>query len=400
MGQQHVLVASMGTGKYGETTYKLDDGRSVTTNLTQIALGKLLAVDEILILLTEQAREAAEREGYFDRLEAFCEDSGTKITYEAIPDVQTKSDVDTVLDRLVSWFTDDVDREISLDITHAFRSLPLVFFVSLSYLDALDELDVEGIYYGQYRRDGESPLVELTYLFTLVQWHYALESFERTGSLRGVTNLLNSRKQSLLQEGDATDFSRFVDALTQAEEALDAGLPLEAGLEISRTLDAVELIDEETIIGPEGAVLEPLQHRLEPFGITQQARASADIKLDEDELTRQADLVEFYYENGRFWLALQCGQELFINRIMYERNERDDWLKESKRTRVTRDLNKKRISLGGQALELWNNLTGYFEYYSEAGFKQEDPLFDVREVEKAISKLTQNIDNSEYWEGS
>ncbi|MFC7043724.1 hypothetical protein [Halonotius sp. GCM10025705] len=56
--------------------------------------------------------------------------------------------------------------------------------------------------------------------------------------------------------------------------------------------------------------------------------------MDEKELRRQAHIVQYYVDNDRYWIAIECARELMINRFLYDAGLTEDWLEHDNRARI------------------------------------------------------------------
>lgn len=74
---------------------------------------------------------------------------------------------------------------VALDVTHAFRHLPMLALVAARYLGKVQSVQIEDIYYGALTMEdpatGEVPVLRLKGLLTMLDWVDALASFEKDG---------------------------------------------------------------------------------------------------------------------------------------------------------------------------------------------------------------------------
>jgi hypothetical protein len=400
MAEGALLVSSVGTGGetgYSETTYSLEGVGDCETNLCPLALADLLDFDAAFVPRTEEA--AVYDEDLTDGFDAM----GVDCAFETIPKIGARDDADVVLDTIITHIRAIDPASVVLDITHAYRSLPMVLFSSVMYLDALGEVDVEGIYYGEYQGE-HSTLIDLTYLHTLMEWHHALRTFDTTGSLRAVHQLMESRKRQLFESDERPhDLAALVGPLGSASRHFDSGLPLEAGRATKSATEALEAVDEDQFVGPEGGFLAPLAEELRGFGLRQDAGTKADIRLDEDELDRQRAFVEFYRDTERYWLALECAREVFINRLLYEYGGqyRQNWLdrdtREEVRERSLTDEHRADRHVDADAIKLWDCIGQYRNTYAHSGFKRRDAP-DEASVRATLSELCESLTDDAFWE--
>ena len=92
--------------------------------------------------------------------------------------------------------------EIYLDITHAFRSLPMMSFVMTEFASQVSDIPfkLSGIYYGmfEYSKDpqnklqGVTPIVDISIIYELHQWIRAIDAMKKYGNLDPLVKLLET----------------------------------------------------------------------------------------------------------------------------------------------------------------------------------------------------------------
>ena len=82
--------------------------------------------------------------------------------------------------------------EVSFDLTHGFRHLGMVGFLSAFMLERIGKLDVRGLWYGalDMTEDGVTPVLRLDGLTSVQRWIDALDQFEVTGDYAVFAELL------------------------------------------------------------------------------------------------------------------------------------------------------------------------------------------------------------------
>jgi len=88
----------------------------------------------------------------------------------SIPDGKDEAEIWGIFETL----TQNVNEgdSIVFDITHAFRSIPFLAMIAVSYLRAAKGIELNAIVYGAYdaRIDDKSPVFNLTPFVTLLDW--------------------------------------------------------------------------------------------------------------------------------------------------------------------------------------------------------------------------------------
>jgi len=122
--------------------------------------------------------------------------------------------------------------KIALDVTHGFRHLPMLALVAARYLSHVAKVEIEDIYYGALEMTpprGETPVLRLGGMLTLLDWVEALATYDKDGDYGVFAPLLEQDglpNAKLLKE--AAFFERTSnpvkarEKLTGASQSLDA----------------------------------------------------------------------------------------------------------------------------------------------------------------------------------
>lgn len=174
-----IALTFLGTGNYEETTYiKHDDhNEQFKTDLFPIAVAKLYKPGRIIAFTTKKVRDEKT-----DDLEKIKEKVGPKFTTQDIPDGNSLDDLWTIFNKCIDVFANEEsdenieDRkiEIILDITHAFRSIPLLIFIVAAYLRQINHIELKHIIYGAFEardsKTNETPIFDLTPFVAVLDW--------------------------------------------------------------------------------------------------------------------------------------------------------------------------------------------------------------------------------------
>lgn len=189
---KHRLFTFLGTGNYQPGVYSLE-GQEQETPFVQVALCKFLQPDEMVAFVTAEAKEKK-----WPELEESLRKEFDSLDYKfvEIPCGKDENEVWQIFDH----FANEVeDREtLSIDITHSFRSLPIISLACVQYLRALKDISLKGIYYGAWEareNKGEIPLVptfDLTPFVELMDWSEAVGVFDRSGDMTRLKSLFEA----------------------------------------------------------------------------------------------------------------------------------------------------------------------------------------------------------------
>ncbi|MFA0746189.1 TIGR02221 family CRISPR-associated protein, partial [Fervidibacter sp.] len=178
-------ISFLGKGKYETVTYCWQ-GRECQTHLFPEALARIFEPEKVLVFVTPSARdyrppkgercaccgqilsEPKEEKTYCDVLR---ERLGEQVEFVEIPEGRSEQELWEIFDRVASVVSEG--DTILLDITHAFRSIPMVVFAVAAYLRRTKSVTIEHIVYGAFEaRDGNNraPIFDLTPLLDLLDW--------------------------------------------------------------------------------------------------------------------------------------------------------------------------------------------------------------------------------------
>ncbi|WP_427338307.1 TIGR02221 family CRISPR-associated protein [Caloranaerobacter sp. DY30410] len=198
------FLSFLGKNDYKECCYVFqrdDIKEEVKTKFIQEALVKILCKDwneedKVIVFLTKEAeksnwnneenpnRRLKERfEKYFEKYDIKIKDIIKPVN---VPEGKNEKEIWEIFDKVLNEI--DESDEIIFDITHSFRSLPMLALVILNYAKVLKNIKLKGIYYGAYEarvlEEGEekAPIFNLTAFDELLEWTQAVNTFLKYGN--------------------------------------------------------------------------------------------------------------------------------------------------------------------------------------------------------------------------
>lgn len=194
------FLSFLGKSDYKECYYvfqKDDIKEEVKTKYIQEALVKILCKDwnkedKVIIFLTDEAeknnwdneedatRRLKER---FEKYDIKFKDISKPVN---IPEGKNEKEIWEIFEKVLNEI--DENDEIIFDITHSFRSIPMLALVILNYAKVLKNIKLKGIYYGAYEaRVGEegnerAPIFNLIAFDELLEWAQAVNTFLKYGN--------------------------------------------------------------------------------------------------------------------------------------------------------------------------------------------------------------------------
>ncbi|OAT80417.1 CRISPR-associated protein [Desulfotomaculum copahuensis] len=310
------LVTFIGTGKYSETTY-LNDKVSAKTKYFPVVAAFLASPERILVAQTTEAREM-----HWESLRKELLERGLPEPEElSIPSGKTTAELWEIFRRIMAAV--EGENEVVFDITHAFRAIPLISFLSVAYLKFVRGINITGLYYGAYEaRDKEkeiSPIFDLTGFCELLDWIVGVNTFVNYGAAQELGGLLRRAQRAKKMAGGTgrCELNRFGQLISGISDALLTVRPFEvlekttqlekyrAGSELRQQLEN----DIQNWAPPFGMLLDQLLSDYLPF-------AGDKDHTKELNLQRQLEMIRWYVHRQYIPQALSLMRELVISEQM------------------------------------------------------------------------------------
>ena len=391
--RKHALLTVLGRNPQS-SNYTLE-GREAEARLAPVALFDLLSEverpEEILAVCTPEAREDS-----WPLLEKAL-NGRCKLQLVEVTGGENPEDVAVYLEKVTGAVSDDID--LTVDVTHGFRHFSFLTYIATLYLSELRGIRVRGAYYGLLNWDRSSPFLDLRPLLELPSWIHALRVLRETGSALPMAEMLRDGTRNSL----ASDLSRL-------SEAYLSGLPIELGRQ-ARIVHG-NLKPLRRTLGRDHAL--PLSRELAGRFDETVARfalndpSSGDgwkrkVALSEDELDRQARIIDDLLDRGNLAAALGLMNEWVVSWVVLRSGKKDEWLKFKPVRRMaagllgaigevgndpelSESLTDEQRSLG----ELWRNLSPLRNAYHHHGMRPL-PLIGEKDTKRKFAAIY------DYW---
>jgi len=228
------FISFLGTSDYLNCRYSLDDTpgkvvKYVQEDLVQRCCMDWTPEDEIRIFTTADAvvknwqddghtdrdtKEIKESNGLGKRLEKLSINATIKRI--DIPKGDSEKEIWEIFHQVYSTLREN--EEIVIDITHGFRSLPVLLMTLIGYSRLLKNISVAGIYYGAFEMLGYpgeaskipederiAPVFDLTSFEQIIEWTEATQSFVKNGAAKGLKLLASKRINPVLKDSRGGD---------------------------------------------------------------------------------------------------------------------------------------------------------------------------------------------------
>ncbi len=358
---KHILLTSLGLRAI-PTTYQWNGKPHIEAPLTPLALVQFLDPSEqpnrVVAMVTDGASDETWpvfNVGIKNIL---------KIQPEPIdiPDGKSPDEIREILEKVAQKIPEGA--ELTLDVTQGFRHFPFIFYALVLYLTSLRGVKIRGAYYGMVETADPKPIIDLQPLLELPEWFHAVRMFRDQGTtepvaqlLKPLADMLNEKKVALFKAGNMsagkkwdTQFKQVnnsVESLGKHAFAYESALPLELR-KVSRVLiDAIctlpdidspnlpplakELTDAIVSVADKTAFVKP----------PPKVRWKKTVTLNENELARQAGMIDLYLERGQLPLAAGLMREWVVSWAILKSGKPKEvgkWLDRDVRLRYERRL--------------------------------------------------------------
>lgn len=340
------LLAFLGLGKdggYQEVAYALAD-KSYVSRYAALATAKLINekygadthVEQAFALVTDEAK-AKTYPGFED---------AWKMALPDIPLVPVSISSTQSLDgqweifRTLSGLISAGDRLI-FDITHAFRSMPLVALLVIAFVKAVHpDVKLEMLSYAELRNDGPSPIHDLTPLASLLDWTSAVQDFSRSGNAGPLSGLLRGIAASCHRDGSilaaekpqvlSTFAQRFVE-FTASLQTFRYDQAIECSTTLKGALDSIYPGSPDAKAAPPLEFLkEQILQTIMPFSTCQANSPIADLEL-------QRNLLTWFLEREQYFPFIALLRELMSGYVARDLGYYADSALDEKRLRLLHD---------------------------------------------------------------
>ena len=371
------LITFLGITDYEEVEYRWHD-LSKPTKFVQEALVRWLQPETTCVLLTKEAR----KKHWGDLCQRLQRHTQT-VEGINIPDGKSEEELWEIF-AAISKAVQEGD-EIVFDITHGFRSLPMIALLTIAYLKQVKGVKVQHVVYGVYERDNPmAPILDLTLFADLLDWLAAAKMFITTGDSSELGQLIQEiqndayRNREAYGENLPRALKNFGAALAEVSHDLlltrVPNLPKSVSNLIEKQKRASAEVSDWT--PPLTLLLDKIADAYEPF--------------QDDSLPTQATLIRWYLDHNHIVQAMTLAREWVVSYHLHK--EGKDWRDPHEREWMEQLL--------GEFLKLsplWSKITGTRNDLAHCGFGRAEGQVlsaasirqNAEEVVKQIERLAQ-----------
>ena len=294
-----VFLAFLGTNDYLPCNYVLNGVKVSNVRFVQEALVSILCKnweegDKIIIFLTENAKNKnwvdnghkdrdnmpLQREGLRRRLESLG--LMANILAKDVPEGRSEREIWDIFEIVLNEISDG--DEVVFDITHGFRSLPMLVITILNYARVLKSIKINGIYYGAFEslgnvsgverkdvKDRNAPIFNLTPFAGLFNWTGAIDDFLTYGDAKNINAFTKEEVKPILRNTKGKDtYAKNLKNTGEQLEKLTKLIQTSRGASLIRDFDFKNLkklinLNKKSTLKPLNPLLDKISNKIKGF---------------------------------------------------------------------------------------------------------------------------------------
>lgn len=303
------IISFLGdTGNLEFTHYVLPFAPADETKETKYiiqALHKAYPDASLYLFVTPKARESHETKLNDMFAEARANQS---FKFVPVPDLKEPGHLWTTFKKLQE-IVQDGDKLI-FDITHSYRSLPLLALLAIAFLRVVREVTLEALLYAPFECYEHSQVYDLKPFVVLLDWTTATHLFLKTGNADELTALMKSTSGIAWSE-EELDIN-----LEYATSALRLARPDEGRRLVRNVVEALDDIDLAINRNPQVAPFSLLANRIRDSltAITPEEIKEGCLR---QELQQELALIRWNAERGQWMSAVAVAREWLVSLACY-----------------------------------------------------------------------------------
>lgn len=322
------IISFLGFNNYSETTYihPSDQSKQSKTAFFQEALVEFYQPEVLYVLLTDTVATKLPRGATESNWTALQKRLAGTVCLEPIyniPERNTPEDIWTIFEEVTKCFSDN-DRVI-FDVTHSFRSIPIVSLLAVSYLRTVKNITIEALLYGAYEaknsETNETPTFDLLPIVKLLDWIAATDRFVKVGDGLPLAELLKTAIPGAERQHnpDVRPLGRQLDQaakiIAQISQAIALARPLET-LNLTEQLEEI-LKKAETSFDQRAKPFNLISEQLlQEYGQFALKEPMATENLAQN-LWLQFQMINWYMARGQTIQAMTLAGEWLISVVAY-----------------------------------------------------------------------------------
>lgn len=394
-----VLVSFIGTGNYQTCKYVYGNSEC-ETHLFSFALASFFKdeISKVVVFHTEESKEAKRKDDdrtYLEQLkELHRKDNLPEPEAVLIKSGKSEDELWEIFDTLSSAF--DEGDKIIFDITHAFRSIPILSLLVIALLRETKNVNLKGIFYGAFEakdENGNTPIFDLSPFVELLDWISATKQFKTTGNAALLVELLKIKDKSLAAD---------IENLSESLRLLRPVGVMESSVRVSNKITSEKSLSYVKS-KPIFQLLESINESYSRFSLPKPKENKKEF------IKKLFEMAKWYFDKGQYVQSIAIIRELLPTIVCYKMNF--DFFEHEGNRKVAEDyLNQrdenenlydwKKTGLPIEMKEIWREVVGIRNDVLHAGFNKNS--VKAKEIEKGNRKFLEKTEKiiKELFSGS
>lgn len=321
---ERVLISVIGKGPYFEKLYIFNDKKTLS-HIAMSILYEEIQPRQVYVLGTKDSKW-----DYINQL---------NIPYKEIPVPYGEKNEDYIKIFKEIAEIDVRGKELYIDVTHGFRSIPFYIFSALNYFCITQNAKIKGCYYGMMQSDQKKvPIVDMQSLMELQSWIGAYHVFSSSGNATEIAKLLAEKQDEIYRNGD--NDSKKPTKLKNLASALNC---LSNAIGLNYTKDIIEIATSLLEDFNKKDMQEEIECFAKPFSMIVPMLVEDLKNIVEHQYIWEIQLflAELFYRYKRYTNCLTTLRELIITYLIEIVEQKREWVYDRKyREQISNDLSK------------------------------------------------------------
>lgn len=366
------LITFVGMGRYEPVIYRWKEHERETRFFAE-ALVEWFRPKTVCVVLTPEAQQSEN----WEKLNSLLEDR-TAVREINIPSGKNEQELWEIFQKITEAVEDN--DELVFDITHSFRSLPMLSLLAIAYLKQVKSVQIQHLLYAVYEaREGNvAPVFDLTPFAELLDWLTAVKMFIAAGNASEMAKMLITIHKEAWR-ARLPERPRHLEELAKALEGVSNSLLLSRVPLLSESVanlqKCVGTLEARAEIEKWAPALVPLMDQ-----VSETYRPFA-----RDDLRTQVELIEWYHQRGHIVQAVTLVREWVVSYHLQQQGK--DW----------RDMHEREAMecmLNAEAIEdpLWSKVRDLRNDLAHCGFgRKEEQVLSVDSILCQTSKIVNEV---------
>jgi len=291
------------TGEYDyrPTIYELNGRKSKQTKFVQVAELEILGssrFDNIIIVATQKSYDTHFKNNLKHQL---MELGAKNITPIIISEDMSAKGQWEWFEKILDYI--DYGTSLSVDLTHGYRSIPIVFSAAITFLQKSRNIKIEAVYYGAYDKNRElAPIIDMKEFFMINEWAEAVSRLVEDADARKLAKVAERTPAYQVQELNEEEMIQAFEALTGAIRNVDIN---NVSYETEKTLTFIRQ-KEDGATGTSKILLKLLKDKFAPLATSDPLSGYYDGTY----FSLQLEIIGLLLEHRLFMQAYTAMREL------------------------------------------------------------------------------------------